>query len=240
VNFDANGLLSRKVSMTIFLLVAMVVALFTTQWLFTRHRRREASRARSAVRFIETGPSPQPAEDVLFHPGHSWVQVHGDGLASVGTTAFAANFVGQIDRVELPEEGRRLSKAETAWSLVSKGGRRLELAMPIDGRVLAVNPAVLGDPELLQRRPYDVGWILRVKPHRTADSLRELLPLQAAQAWFDAARTAITSRLSPLTTASAFDGGEWTPAFGELLDDEDWLDLRQGLFPAPPRHLPRS
>lgn len=217
--------------MTIFFVLATLVLLVTGQWFFTRQRRREADRARSAVRFIEVGPSAQPAEDVLFHPGHTWVQPHGDGLASVGVTAFAGNFAGHLDRVELPSEGRRLHQADPAWSLVSKGGRRLDLAMPIDGRVLAVNPDVVRDPTLLQRRPYDLGWILRVKPRHAAGARRNLLSLSAAQAWIDAARNAVTSRLARVSTVTAYDGGEWVPAFGEWLEDEDWLELRSDLFP---------
>jgi glycine cleavage system H protein len=220
--------------MTIFFVLATLVLLVTMQWFFTRQRRREADRARSAVRFIEVGPSAQPAEDVLFHPGHTWVQQHGDGLASVGVTAFAGNFAGQIDRVELPSEGRRIHQAEPGWSLVSKGGRRLDLAMPIEGRVLAINPEVVRDPTLLQRRPYDLGWILRVKPRDAAGSRRNLFSLSAAQAWIDAARNAVTSRLANVSTVTAYDGGEWVPGFGEWLEDRDWLDLREDLFPELP------
>lgn len=220
--------------MTIFLVLATLVVLVTGQWFFLRQRRREADRARSAVRFIEVGPSAQPAEDVLFHPGHTWVQVHGDGLASVGATAFASNFAGQIDRVELPSEGRRFRQADPAWSFVSKGGRRLDMAMPVDGRVLAVNPEVVRDPSLLQRRPYDLGWILRIKPRSPAGARRNLFSLGAAQAWLDAAKAAVTARLASVSTVTAYDGGEWVPAFGEWLEDRDWSELRHELFPELP------
>ena len=220
--------------MTIFFVLATLVLLVTMQWFFTRQRRREADRARSAVRFIEVGPSAQPTEDVLFHPGHTWVQPHGDGLASVGVSAFAGNFAGQLDRVELPAEGRRLRQADQGWSLVSKGGRRLELAMPIEGRVLAVNPEVVRDPTLLQRRPYDLGWILRVRPRDAAGSRRNLFSLSAAQAWIDAAKNAVTSRLANVSTVTAYDGGEWVQGFGEWLEDGDWSELRHELFPEIP------
>jgi len=220
--------------MTVFFVLATVVVLVTAQWYFSRLRQRQADLARSAVRFIELGPTSRPADDVLFHPGHTWVQVHGDGLASVGVTAFAGNFAGQIDRVELPSEGRRLHHAEPGLSIVSKGGRRLDLAMPLDGRVLAVNPEVARDPTLLQRRPYDLGWILRVKPRRPAIARRKLYPLAAAQAWLDTAKAAVTQRLARVSTVTAYDGGEWVPAFGEWLEDEDWGALRRELFGEPP------
>lgn len=224
--------------MTVFLLIAMVVALATSQWYFLRQRRRAAEKARNAVHYVELGPTAEPAADMLFHPGHTWVQVHGDGLASVGLTSFAANFAGEIDALEAPPEGQRLRQAERAWSVVSKGGRRLELTMPIDGRVLAVNPAVLRDPTLLQRRPYDLGWILRVKPRRASAALRNLLTLRTAQSWFDAARVAVTSRLARTSTVPAYDGGEWAPGFGAWLEKRDWLALRSDLFPEP--HAPHE
>jgi len=217
--------------MTFFLVLATLVLLVTAQWYLARHQRRQAAQARSAVQYTELGPANLPAKNVLFHPGHTWVQVHGDGLASVGVTAFAGNFAGELASVELPLEGRRVRKADRAWSLFSKGGRRLDMALPIEGRVLAVNPEVVRDPTLIQRRPYDLGWILRIKPRSASGALRDLFSLEAAQAWIDAAAAAVTARLARTpAAATAYDGGEWLPAFGERLEDADWFELRDDLF----------
>ena len=217
--------------MTALLVFAMAALMVTAHWYFSRQRRRVADRARSAVQFVEVGPSSLPADGALFHPGHTWVQLHGGGLASIGATAFAANFAGDVARIETPPQGRKLRQADKALTFVSNNGRRLDLPMPIDGEVLAVNADLRRDPGLTQRRPYDQGWVLRVRPRNVQAAARNLMPVAAARRWLDSTREAVAARVSALQGATAFDGGEWSPAFGERLAEKDWTELRRELFP---------
>lgn len=217
--------------MTAFLVLCMVCIALAAHLYLTRQRQRAAARARSAVRFVEVAPSIGPAADQRFHPGHTWVQRHDERLASVGVSALAANFVGELQSIEAPAEGSRLEPDARALTLVAKNGRRLRLPVPIGGKVLAVNDALARDPALVQRRPYDQGWILRLKPRGASE---ELAPPSVAQRWFDQARAALSARLSPVPSTVAFDGGEWVHAFGERLDDDEWRALRDELFAARP------
>jgi glycine cleavage system H protein len=217
--------------MTVLLVLAMVVAAMTVHLYMSSRRRRAAERARNAVRFVEVGRASLPAHDALFHPGHTWVQLHGDDLASIGASAFAANFVGEIASVETPPEGQRLKQAEPACTLVSARGRRLSMPSPIEGEVLAVNERVKRDPRLLAARPYDEGWILRVKPRRVKQAVKNLLPATSAERWIDAARAELAACTGGLRGAVAFDGGEWVAGFGDRIEDRDWELLRERLFP---------
>jgi hypothetical protein len=103
--------------------------------------------------------------------------------------------------------------------------------MPIAGKVLAVNRKLLQHPNLIQRFPYEAGWVLRVRPRAFSKSKLNLLSGAAAGAWLDAARTSITRRLTPALGAVAHDGGEWAAGFGDRLNDTDWQDLKRDLFP---------
>jgi glycine cleavage system H protein len=217
--------------MAYLLVIATAVALATARWFIRRERAFAAARARAGVRLGGLSPSAAPSEDLRFHPGQTWLQVHGDGLVSVGATAFAANFAGELAQVRVPTEGKRCRASGPGLTLVSKSGRELDLPLPVTGRVLAVNPAVLEDPGLIQQRPYDVGWILRLRPRHLATSLQNLLPRRVAEVWSDALRNAVTTRLTRLSGVPAFDGGDWSRAFGEQLTDEDWSTLRDELFP---------
>ena len=118
-----------------------------------------ADRASAAISYVEAGRASKPAQDALFHPGHTWVQLHGERLATVGASSFAGNFIGEIASIRTPDQGRYLRQAEPACTLVSTRGRELEIPMPVDGHVLAVNEDVKRDPRLLQDRPYDKGWL---------------------------------------------------------------------------------
>lgn len=215
--------------MTGLLLLTMICVAIAAQLFLAHQRQRSAARARSAVRFVAEAPSAGPAADQLFHRGHTWVQKHDAQLASVGVSALAANFAGELAGIELPQEGSRQQRDSRSLTLVAKNGRRLSLPMPIGGKVLAVNDALLREPALVQRRPYDHGWLLRMRPHSAG---AELAPPALAQRWFDEARSALAGRFSPVPATVAFDGGEWVRAFGDHLDDEAWFALRDELFAA--------
>jgi len=220
--------------MVVILVILTAAAFVTIEW-YVSHRRKTAAqviRARSPMPLGRDKAGVLSLEGFLFHPGHTWVLVHDDGLASVGVTDFAANFAGDVSGIELPNEGDRLQQGQPAWTLVSARNRRLQQLMPIDGRVLATNRDLLRDPDLAQRAPYEAGWILRVKPRNLPSSLSNLLPARAARAWVDATRARITAQLSPSLGSLAHDGGDWAAGFGDRIDDADWEELRRGLFPA--------
>lgn len=169
----------------------------------------------------------------FLHPGHVWVRVAPSGIATVGASEFAENFVGALSRVETPEEGIELRQGEPAWTLVSGKDRRLVQAMPLDGRIVAVNHA------MAERRnggapPRKGEWILKIRPSRLAESLQNLLVGPLADAWQEAAGVRMNAALAPALGRVANDGGVWLENFGDMLSEADWTELRGSLFPPQP------
>lgn len=216
------------------LVLATFIVIALGGWYLQKRREMiaEAARAHGPIPIPAGGTPGQPSADFLFHPGHTWVYVHDDGLVSVGATDFATNFAGQLSAVEMPGEGARLHQGDSAWTLVSAKDRRLDQVMPIEGKVLAVNSDLLENPELAQSSPYEEGWILRVRPRELKSSIRNLLSAEASRIWIDATRTKISALLSPALGALAHDGGQWIAGFGDRLEDSDWENLKQDLFSA--------
>lgn len=182
-----------------------------------------------AVPAVALAPQPKPA--LYLHPGHAWVRLSPDGLASVGASDFAANFVGALSQLEMPKEGDYLRQGEPAWTLISAKQRRLTQAMPLEGEVVAVNRDLVGDPHLLQRSPRHEGWILRVRPTRLAENLQSLFSGALAETWKEVAGYRLNALLSPALGRLANDGGVWVANFGDMLEDSVWLAMRQDLFP---------
>ena len=220
--------------MTPILVVAGFLLIATLRWYLQAKQVRvaEAARALGGVTpGIAVRPG-QPPSQLLFHPGHTWVHLNEDGLATIGVTDLASNFAGGLARVEIPRDGVRLRKGDSAWTLVSEKHRRIEQSMPIDGKVIAVNNQLLENPDLVQTSPYENGWILRVRPKKQPVLATDFLAESSILAWFDSARNAIVSRLSPAMGAVAQDGGEWLTGFGDQLDDGEWENLMHELFQA--------
>lgn len=168
----------------------------------------------------------------FLHPGHVWVRLLPDGLASIGASDFAANFAGSLAEVALPGEGAVLRQGDPAWTLVSNLRRRLTQTMPLDGEVVSVNRDFAARPTSAGREPGEDAWILRVRPARLNEGLRSMFGGALAETWKEVAELRLNAMLSPALGRVANDGGVWAANFGDQLNDEDWLALRRDLFPS--------
>jgi len=99
-------------------------------------------------------------DDLRYSKEHEWVRVDGD-KATIGITSFAADELGDIVFVELPEVGATLSQFGT-FGVVESVKAVSDLYSPISGEVVAVNEKLRETPELLNSSPFDEGWIARV------------------------------------------------------------------------------
>ena len=99
--------------------------------------------------------------DLRYTKDHEWVRLDGDE-ATVGITAYAAEQLGDIVFVELPEGGRSLSQF-AAFGVVESVKAVSDLFAPLSGEVTTSNDALGGSPELVNSDPYGDGWMIRVR-----------------------------------------------------------------------------
>jgi glycine cleavage system H protein len=99
--------------------------------------------------------------DLRYTKEHEWVRVEGDE-AVVGITQFAADQLGDVVFVELPETGRALEQHAT-FGVVESVKAVSDLFAPVSGQVTATNDALSGSPELVNSDPFAEGWMLRVR-----------------------------------------------------------------------------
>jgi glycine cleavage system H protein len=99
--------------------------------------------------------------DLRYTKDHEWVRVEGDE-ATVGITAYAADQLGDIVFVELPEPGRALAQF-AAFGVVESVKAVSDLFAPLTGDVISANDALAGSPELVNSDPYGAGWMVRVR-----------------------------------------------------------------------------
>jgi glycine cleavage system H protein len=99
--------------------------------------------------------------DLHYTKDHEWVRVVGDE-ATVGITAYAADQLGDIVFVELPDVGRALDQFAT-FGVVESVKAVSDLFAPLGGEVIETNPTLTGQPELVNSEPYEGGWMLRLR-----------------------------------------------------------------------------
>jgi glycine cleavage system H protein len=99
--------------------------------------------------------------DLRYTKDHEWVRVDGD-IATVGITEYAAEQLGDIVFVELPDTGSRLVQFGT-FGVVESVKAVSDLFAPLAGEVVETNAALAGRPELVNTEPYGGGWMLRIR-----------------------------------------------------------------------------
>jgi glycine cleavage system H protein len=99
--------------------------------------------------------------DLRYSKDHEWVRIDGDE-AVVGITQFAADQLGDIVFVELPDAGRALEQ-EAAFGVVESVKAVSDLFAPVSGEVTAGNEALGTAPEVVNADPYGEGWMVRVR-----------------------------------------------------------------------------
>lgn len=101
-------------------------------------------------------------EGLLFTTEHEWVLLDEDNIATVGISDFAAEQLGDITFVQLPQEGDNVRKDET-FGVVESVKAVSDLYAPVTGRVVEINHPVLQSPELVNQDPYHDGWMVKIE-----------------------------------------------------------------------------
>jgi glycine cleavage system H protein len=117
--------------------------------------------------------------DLRYTKDHEWVRVDGDE-ATVGITAYAADQLGDIVFVELPDAGRAVDQF-AAFGVIESVKAVSDLFAPVSGEVLEGNAALAASPELVNSSPYQDGWMVRVRVTDAAQ-LEDLLDADAYDA----------------------------------------------------------
>ena len=117
--------------------------------------------------------------DLHYTKDHEWVRVDGDE-ATVGITEYAADQLGDIVFVELPDLGRAL-ETHQAFGVVESVKAVSDLFAPVAGEVVARNDALASASELVNSDPYGEGWMIRVRLGADRD-LDDLLDADAYDA----------------------------------------------------------
>ena len=112
-------------------------------------------------------------DDLKYTSEHEWIRVEGDEVV-VGVTDFAQGELGDVVFIEIETEGEVLAKGDT-FGTIEAVKTVSDLYMPVDGEIVAVNPALENTPELVNSQPFGDGWMIRIK-FSDPDQLKELIP----------------------------------------------------------------
>lgn len=109
------------------------------------------------------------AETCWFTPTHEWVRQEGHALR-IGITLHAAQALGDLVYVELPEVGHQVAAGD-AVAVVESVKAASDVYSPVSGEVLEVNAALVDHPELVNEDPMGQGWLLLLYPMGSLENM---------------------------------------------------------------------
>jgi glycine cleavage system H protein len=111
-------------------------------------------------------------QDLKYTAEHEWLLIEGD-TATVGITRYAAEKLGDVVFVELPDAGSEVAAGRVVGEIESTKSVG-ELFAPVDGTVVEANQAVVDAPELVNSDPFGEGWLIKVSFAALPDGLLSL------------------------------------------------------------------
>ena len=96
-----------------------------------------------------------------FTKDHEWVSLDGD-IATVGISKHAADALGDVVFVEVPEVGKSVSKGDS-FAVVESVKAASDVYAPVSGEVVEANDALSSAPETVNADPIGQGWFARIK-----------------------------------------------------------------------------
>lgn len=96
-----------------------------------------------------------------FTEEHEWLRPEGD-IVVVGITAHAAEALGEIVFIELPEAGIEVTKDDDIVVIESVKAAS-DILAPLDGEIVAINEALVENPGLINEDPLEGGWFFKMK-----------------------------------------------------------------------------
>ena len=121
----------------------------------------------------------QLPEHLRYSTDHEWIQVDG-ARARVGITDYAQDALGDIVYVQLPTLGATVSAGDSFGEVESTKSVS-DVYAPLSGTIVAINDALVGAPDTMNRDPYGDGWVCEIEM-TDPDQVSALLDAAAYQA----------------------------------------------------------
>ena len=99
--------------------------------------------------------------EIRYTDQHEWVRIDGDE-ATIGITKYAAEQLGDVVYVELPQAGQKVGAGGEA-AVVESVKAASEVYAPVGGEVTTSNAALSDDPAKVNADPEGDGWFFKLK-----------------------------------------------------------------------------
>jgi len=115
--------------------------------------------------------------ELKYTKDHEWLKLIDDKTALIGITDYAQRELGDIVFIDISTVGKIL-KAEEVFGTVEAVKTVSDLFLPIEAKIIEINPALSNNPELVNNDPYGEGWMAKIEVNN-AEEINNLLGAEA-------------------------------------------------------------
>jgi len=101
-------------------------------------------------------------DDLLYTKEHEWAKTEGS-VVKVGITDYAAKTLNDVVYVTSPKANSTVEQLKPMGTVESIKAVS-EIYSPLSGVVTRVNAQLDSHPELVNKSPYEDGWLIEVEP----------------------------------------------------------------------------
>ena len=196
---------------------------------FSEKKKSEATQTAVESPRIFSEDSVAAPEGLYYDKSHSWAFMKQNGRVKVGVDDFLLKVTGKPTRVNLKNEGDRISKGEPLVSII-QNGKRLTIKAPISGVIKSQNNSLERNANQLKSSPYVQGWLYEIEPSNWLREIQLLLVGDKYREWvkneFARLKDFIASVLSTKQLEPGMvvlqDGGELLEDLLSELEPHEW------------------
>jgi glycine cleavage system H protein len=128
---------------------------------------------------------PLVHERLLYTPNHMWIMVTPEGNTRVGLSDYAQRHLRGIASIQTDPIGSVVKKKES-FGVVETWMFMFDLYSPISGKIIKLNKTLQDEPYIVNKDPYEAGWIAEIKPNNLIaleEELRNLMKQRQYKTW---------------------------------------------------------
>jgi glycine cleavage system H protein len=104
-------------------------------------------------------------QGLFYSRNHTWMYMEKSGSARVGLDDLLLHLTGEVKLTMLRSPGEKIRKGELLTE-VYQDGKSLRILSPVSGQIMGMNPMISENPGILNKDPYEKGWIYEIKPSK--------------------------------------------------------------------------
>lgn len=114
--------------------------------------------------------------NLKYTKDHEWIRIDGT-VGTIGITEYAQGELGDVVFVELPSVGKKVDAGQS-FGTVEAVKAVSDLYAPVTGDVIEINKEIQDAPELVNKEPYERGWMIKVTLTKP-DEVKSLLDVES-------------------------------------------------------------